>query len=141
MLNVFFQIDEGISMKRMLLCLVLLLLCPYMLCAGKDDAMMDKARELSYEGQLQTAKKLMEGEAESGREPARDSSWDDTVMMLGMLWGALGTGYFIYGKKTSKAAFLLCGIGLVVLPMFVSSAMYNALIGIALSVIPFKVEI
>jgi len=130
-------------MKIMLQCLMILVLCPYILCAAKDDEMFDKAHELSYEGQLQTAKKLMEGEAaaRAAAEPARDDSWDDTVMMLGMLWGALGTGYFIYGKKTARAGFLVCGIGLVVFPIFVSNILYTAVAGILLSLIPFKVDI
>jgi hypothetical protein len=62
-------------------------------------------------------------------------------MILAMLWGALGTGYFIYGKKVAKAGFLVCGIGLVVFPMFVSNVLYSAVAGVLLSIIPFKVEI
>ncbi len=122
---------------------MILVLCPFMLNAGTDDDMFNKAHELSYEGQLNKARTLMEGEAEAraAAEPARDGSWDDTVMILAMLWGALGTGYFIYGKKVAKAGFLVCGIGLVVFPMFVSNVLYSAVAGVLLSIIPFKVEI
>lgn len=134
-------------MKRILIGLTVLFLCPYLLFAGKDDDMFDKANELTYEGQMKTARKLLEGEAVPGTDagvvsrPSADEGWDGTAMFLGMIWGALGTGYFIYGKKTARAGFLICGIGLVLIPMFVSSALYNAIIGIALSAIPFKVEI
>ncbi|NLF97955.1 MAG: hypothetical protein GX569_14580 [Candidatus Riflebacteria bacterium] len=134
-------------MKRLLLILTILVLCPFILCAGTDEDMFNKAHELSYEGQIETARKLLEAEDGSGAEsaavgrPAPDDGWDGTSLFLGIIWGAVGSGYFIYGKKAARAGFLLCGIGLVLLPMFVSSVIYNAVIGIALSVIPFKVEI
>jgi len=134
-------------MKRILLMLTILVLCPLILCAGKDKDMFDKAHELSYEGQVETARKLLEADDGKGAEstavgkPSADDGWDGTSLFLGMIWGAVGSGYFIYGKKAGRAVFLICGIGLVLLPMFVSSVVYNAVIGIALSAIPFKVEI
>ena len=133
------------AMKTLLQLLMLVFLCPCILFAGKDNDMFDKAHELSYEGQMETARQLMEGkaEAESGsvKKPSQDDNWDGTVMFFGMIWGAIGTGYFIYGKKASKAMFLLCGIGLVVLPLLVSDVLYIALSGLAFCLVPFKVEI
>lgn len=137
-----FVAGHGGVMKTGLMILVFLVLLPYLLCAATDEeGMFDKARELTYEGQLQKARQLMEGEAEPESRVNKDESWDGTVMMLGMIWGALGTGYFIYGKKMAKAGFMLCGVGLVILPLFVSSVLYIALFGIGLSVIPFKVDL
>jgi len=134
-------------MKRLILFLIVMLLFPCLLDAGKDDAIFDKAQELTYEGQMETARKLLEGETEAGAKSgkvskaAQDDGWDGTSLFLGMLWGAVGSGYFIYGKKAARAGFLICGIGLVLIPMFVSSVLYNAVIGVALLAIPFKVEI
>jgi hypothetical protein len=55
----------------------------------------------------------------------------------GMLFGAIGLGYFVYGKRQEKFAPLLCGIALMVFPYFVSSAVWLVAIGAALMAIPY----
>jgi len=54
-----------------------------------------------------------------------------------MLFGAFGLGFFSYGKKQSAYVPLLCGIGLMVFPLFVSNIWAVVAIGIALIAIPF----
>ncbi|NLI76157.1 MAG: hypothetical protein GX442_06900 [Candidatus Riflebacteria bacterium] len=63
-----------------------------------------------------------------------------TSLMLSLIWGAVGGGYFIYGKKQGRAVFLLCGIGLCTFPMFVSGNMLSLGLGIAMCVAPFKID-
>ena len=130
-------------MKKMLFILMLLVMSSLLLHAGtrKEEDMFEKAEELSYEGQLKSAKDLLDQHAETQDKTGSDDSWDGTSMMLGMIWGAIGTGFFIYGKKQSRAAYLLCGIGLCLLPLFVSSVLYNAIFGTILTIAPFKIEI
>lgn len=118
-----------------------MVLCPALLVAAKDADFFEKAEELSYEGQLKTAKELMEGKAEAGKATSSDDDWDGTSLMLGMVWGAIGTGFFIYGKKQAKAMYLLCGIALFIIPIFISNTLYNAIIGTVLTILPFKIEI
>jgi hypothetical protein len=59
----------------------------------------------------------------------------------GMLFGAIGTGYCVYGKRQSAPIPLLCGIGLLVFPWFVSNAWIMVLVGAALMAIPRFVRI
>jgi hypothetical protein len=58
-------------------------------------------------------------------------------LVWGMLFGSIGLGYFIYGKKQGAIVPLLCGIALMVFPYFVESTLLLVAIGIALCVAPF----
>ncbi|MDN5280400.1 MAG: hypothetical protein PWR01_4365 [Clostridiales bacterium] len=103
-----------------------------------EKQMFEKGKELSYEGQVQKARSLIE-EMESETEP---KSQDDgsTGLILSMIWGAFGAGYFIFGKKQSRAVFLLCGIGLCVFPYFIPSAFVSFVVGLILCLLPFKIR-
>jgi hypothetical protein len=59
---------------------------------------------------------------------------------FGLLFGAVGTGYLIYGKRQYSAAFAVTGVLLIVYPYFVSSALAVALIGAALIAAPFILQ-
>jgi hypothetical protein len=58
-------------------------------------------------------------------------------LFLGMLFGAVGTGYLIYGKRQYSAVFAIAGALLVLYPYFFSSALSIVLIGAALIAAPF----
>ena len=58
-----------------------------------------------------------------------------------MLFGAIGMGYCVYGKRQSAPIPLACGIGLLVFPWFVSNAWIMVLVGAALMAIPRFVRI
>jgi hypothetical protein len=62
---------------------------------------------------------------------------DSSTLIWGLLFGAIGLGYFVYGKKQGRFAALLSGAGLMVFPYFVSNAWLGILIGIALMALPF----
>ncbi|HKZ11576.1 MAG TPA: hypothetical protein VJL61_12865 [Rhodanobacteraceae bacterium] len=59
------------------------------------------------------------------------------TLLWGMLFGAIGVGFFIYGKRQARIMPLVCGIALIVVPWFVSGALLTFVIGLALVVIPF----
>lgn len=59
------------------------------------------------------------------------------TLLWGMLFGAIGVGFFIYGKRQSMIMPLVCGIALVVYPWFVSGALLTLVIGLALVALPF----
>ena len=63
-----------------------------------------------------------------------------TSIMWGMLFGAIGMGYFVYGKKQQRAVALISGIALMVFPYFVSSVYLSILIGIVLMALPFFIR-
>lgn len=60
--------------------------------------------------------------------------------MIGMLAGAIGTGYFIYGKRQRKFAPMLAGLLLGIYPFFTNNALLLALIGAALMAAPFYID-
>jgi hypothetical protein len=57
-----------------------------------------------------------------------------------MLFGSVGLGFFVYGKKQRAIVPLVCGIVLMVFPYFVSDTLLLVAIGIALIVIPYFVR-
>jgi hypothetical protein len=59
------------------------------------------------------------------------------VLLWGLVFGSVGTGYFVYGKKQGAVVPLLCGFALVVLPWIVSGAWSLALVGALLVALPF----
>lgn len=61
-------------------------------------------------------------------------------LIFSVIFGALGTGYFIYGKRQGKAMPMLVGIALSIFPFFISGAWSMCLVGIALSALPFVLK-
>lgn len=62
------------------------------------------------------------------------------TLVWGMLFGAIGVGYFIYGKRQSALVPLACGLLLMVFPYFFSSAWALVLVGAVLMAIPYFVR-
>lgn len=58
-------------------------------------------------------------------------------LLWGLLFGSVGLGFFVYGKKQQAAVPLVCGLALMVFPYFVSSLVLLVLIGLALVAAPF----
>lgn len=63
-----------------------------------------------------------------------------STLVWGMLFGAIGVGYFIYGKRQSALVPLVCGIALMVFPYFLSNAWALVLVGVVLMAIPYFVR-
>jgi hypothetical protein len=59
------------------------------------------------------------------------------TLFWGMVFGSVGFGYFIYGKKQGRAAPLLCGIVLMLYSWFVDNAWATIGIGAVLMAIPY----
>lgn len=66
---------------------------------------------------------------------------DGNSLILNMIFSSIGFGYFIYGKKQDKIPVLIAGIGLILLTYIVTNLLAMLLIGIALMVAPFFIEI
>ncbi|HEU4857035.1 MAG TPA: hypothetical protein VFS86_07000 [Rhodanobacteraceae bacterium] len=62
------------------------------------------------------------------------------TLMWGMLFGAIGIGYFIYGKKQAMVVPLVSGVALMVYPWFVSGAWLTLIVGVALMAVPWFVR-
>ena len=59
------------------------------------------------------------------------------VLLWGLLFGSIGLGYFIYGKKQRAVVPLVCGLVLMLFPYFVTNVMLLVGIGACLIAIPY----
>jgi len=64
-------------------------------------------------------------------------SIDNASLLWGVVFGAVGFAYFIYGKKQAMFVPLFCGIGLMVFPYFVSNTVLLLMVDLVLSVLPY----
>ena len=60
--------------------------------------------------------------------------FDAKFLFASLLWGSVGVGYFIYGKKQEAMVPLLGGLSMIAISYLVSSALLMSLIGIAIMV-------
>ncbi len=58
-----------------------------------------------------------------------------------VLFGAIGLGYFVYGRKQKRAMPWVSGIGLMVVPYFVSGTFTMIAVGAILVALPYFVRI
>jgi predicted membrane protein len=62
-------------------------------------------------------------------------------LIWGMLFGAIGLGFFVYGKKQKAVVPLISGISLFIFPYFVSNLYLLVLVGGAIIALPYFVRI
>ena len=65
---------------------------------------------------------------------------DTLSFVVYVLYGAVGLGYFMYGKRQKMLVPLFCGLGLMGFPYFVSNATLLVVIGCVLLGLPFFVK-
>jgi hypothetical protein len=58
-------------------------------------------------------------------------------LLWGLLFGSIGVGFFVYGKRQRMIVPLVCGLALMVYPYFVAGTLLLLLIGIALMSVPY----
>jgi len=66
---------------------------------------------------------------------------DTSQLIWGMLFGAIGLGYFVYGKRQRAVVPLLTGISLFIFPYFVSNTYMLVVTGVALSALPYFIRL
>jgi hypothetical protein len=64
-----------------------------------------------------------------------------TTLFIGLITGAIGLGYFIYGKKQSLLIFMLSGVVLMIYPYFLSSPWTLVGIGLCFIILPFIIKL
>lgn len=62
-------------------------------------------------------------------------------MLLALLFGSIGLGYFIYGRKQSQVVVKYCGILLMFYPYFVSNTYLLIATGVVLMFLPKFIRI
>lgn len=63
-----------------------------------------------------------------------------TSLFSGVIFGSIGMGYFIYGKKQQSFASILCGLGLMVFPYVITDTFNMLLVGTGLIIAPFLIK-
>jgi predicted membrane protein len=58
-------------------------------------------------------------------------------LLWGLLFGSIGLGFLIYGRKQRAVVPLICGLTLMVFPYFVSNTILLVVIGVVLIAIPY----
>lgn len=62
-------------------------------------------------------------------------------LIWGMVFGAIGLGFFVYGKKQRAAVPLIVGIALFIFPYFISNVFLLVIVGSVLVALPYFVKI
>ena len=65
----------------------------------------------------------------------------EASILWGVLFGAIGFGYFIYGRNQKSPVPLVCGIALMAFPYFVPNAWAMALVGAAIMAVPYFLKL
>jgi hypothetical protein len=63
------------------------------------------------------------------------------TLLWSLLFGSIGLGYFIYGKKQSALVPLVCGLALMIFPYFVPNTIALVAIGVGLTAVPYFVKL
>ena len=66
---------------------------------------------------------------------------NESRLLWGLLFGSIGLGFFMYGRKQKAPVPLICGLALMFFPYFVSNTTLLVSIGAALIVIPYFVRL
>ncbi|HCE45034.1 MAG TPA: hypothetical protein DET40_15950 [Lentisphaeria bacterium] len=66
---------------------------------------------------------------------------DATTLLVWVISGAFGMGYFVYGKKQHKGVALAAGILLCVIPYFIDNIWLLISVCVALIVSPFIIRV
>jgi hypothetical protein len=66
---------------------------------------------------------------------------DTSSLLWGLLFGSIGLGFLIYGRKQRAVVPLLSGLALMIFPYFVSNIFLLVTVGIVLIAIPYFVRL
>ncbi|MGH8141685.1 MAG: hypothetical protein ACREU2_04105 [Steroidobacteraceae bacterium] len=61
-------------------------------------------------------------------------------LVWGVLFGAVGMGFSVYGKRQRAVVPLLCGVALMLFPYFVANAIALVAIGATLMAVPYFIR-
>jgi hypothetical protein len=63
------------------------------------------------------------------------------TLVIGIVTGALGVAYIIYGRRQTKFVPLIAGIFLCVYPYFIDSVVWVCVVGAMLLAAPFVIDL
>ena len=68
-------------------------------------------------------------------------SGSTAVLIWGMIFGSIGVGFFVYGKKQRAIVPLCVGVALCAFPYFIANVYVLVGIGVVLVAIPYFVRV
>lgn len=66
---------------------------------------------------------------------------DTATLLWGLLFGSIGLGYFIYGRKQAQPVAKYTGIALMIYPYFISNTVMLVMLGALLLLLPKFVKL
>ncbi len=66
---------------------------------------------------------------------------NESWLLWGLLFGSIGLGLFVYGKRQRAVVPLVCGLALMIFPYFISSTILLVGIGVVLTAIPYFIRL
>ena len=66
---------------------------------------------------------------------------DTSTLLWGVIFGSVGLGFFIYGRKQQAVVPLVVGIALIVAPYVISNVYYLVLAGLLLVALPYFLRV
>lgn len=64
----------------------------------------------------------------------------DSQIIWGVIFGAIGFGFALYGRRQKAVIPLVAGIGLIVIPYFIVNVYVLVVAGIALMAVPYFIR-
>ncbi len=65
---------------------------------------------------------------------------NESLLLWGLLYGSIGLGFFMYGRKQRAVVPLICGLALMIFPYFVANTILLVVIGAVLIAVPYFVR-
>jgi hypothetical protein len=62
---------------------------------------------------------------------------DTSSLLWGLLFGSIGLGFLIYGRKQKAVVPLVCGLALMIFPYFISNTILLITMGVVLMAVPY----
>ncbi|MDX1757102.1 MAG: hypothetical protein R3175_13655 [Marinobacter sp.] len=66
---------------------------------------------------------------------------ETATLVWGLIFSAIGIGYFIYGRRQSNLAVRWCGLALILFPYLVTNPLVMVAIGVALMLAPRYIDL
>lgn len=63
-----------------------------------------------------------------------------SLLVWGLVFGSIGFGFFLYGKRQKAWVPLVCGIALMAIPYLITNSIVLVMVGVALMAIPYFVR-
>lgn len=66
---------------------------------------------------------------------------DESKLLWGLLFGSIGFGYLIYGRRQRTVVPFVAGIALIAFPYFIDTTVTLLLVGIVLLAVPLVIKL